>query len=113
MKAIIKQTKWILLQLVLLFCVTYGGAQVKQQRFTQVKKRPAQTKVKNTPRISNQYKEFSVLLAQASVTFTFPKASLHWVTLSAAKAPEARAKKERATIVFFISFSWILWARGS
>lgn len=73
MKAIVKQTKWILLQLVLLFCVTYGGAQVKPHRHTHIKKKATQVQVKNTNRISDQYKEFSVLLAQASVSFTFPK----------------------------------------
>jgi hypothetical protein len=76
MKAIIKQTKQILLQLVLLFCVTNGGAQIRQPHaLTQVKKKPVSAiKAKrNTAPVSVQFKEFSQLLAQASITFMFPK----------------------------------------
>jgi hypothetical protein len=76
MKAIVKQTKQILVQLVLLFCVTSAGAQVKHpQALTQVKKKPVsvgQVKKKAVP-VSAQFKEFSLLLAQASIAFTFPK----------------------------------------
>jgi hypothetical protein len=76
MKAIVKQTKQILLQLVLLFCVTNGGAQIRHPHASaQVKKKPAsavQAKKKTAP-ASIQFKEFSQLLAQASITFMFPK----------------------------------------
>jgi hypothetical protein len=74
MKAILKQTKRILLQLVLLFCVTAGGAQVKQSHgVTPVKKKPVHALAKNATPPSVQFKEFSQLLAQASATFAFPK----------------------------------------
>ena len=76
MKAIVKQTKQILLQLVLLFCVTNGGAQIRNPHaLTPVKKTPvAAIKVKkNITPVSAQYKEFSKLLAQASIAFTFSK----------------------------------------
>ncbi|MGF7042924.1 hypothetical protein M2273_006200 [Mucilaginibacter lappiensis] len=75
MKAIVKQTKQILLQLVLLFFVTNsGGAQVKRQQLPgSGKRKPVPVRIKNTPPVSVQLKEFSQLLAQASITFTFPK----------------------------------------
>ncbi|WP_183567884.1 hypothetical protein [Mucilaginibacter sp. SP1R1] len=73
MKAIVKHIKQILLQLALVFCVTNGGAQVKRpQMLAQVKKKNLTAHSKNTVQGSTQYKEFSQLLAQASVTFTFP-----------------------------------------
>ncbi|MDR6940250.1 hypothetical protein [Mucilaginibacter pocheonensis] len=72
MKAIVKQTKRTLLLLVLLFVVISGGAQVKYPHLlTRVKKKPVPARAKAP--ISAQYKEFLQLLAQASVSFTFPK----------------------------------------
>ncbi|MDN5289192.1 MAG: hypothetical protein JWR38_5466 [Mucilaginibacter sp.] len=76
MKAIVKQTKQILLQLVLLFCVTNGSAQIRPPHAsTQVKKKPTSSvqAKRNAAPVSAQFKEFSQLLAQASITFMFPK----------------------------------------
>jgi hypothetical protein len=74
MKAIVKQTKQILLQLVLLFCVTNSGAQVKRPQLpAPAKRKPMTVRIKNTAPVSVQFKEFSQLLAQASITFTFPR----------------------------------------
>jgi len=72
MKAIVKLTKQLLLQLVLLFCVAAVEAQVTESHSSKPVKRKLvaqQTKVEG----SAQFREFSQLLNQASVVFTFPK----------------------------------------
>lgn len=72
MKAIVKQTKRILSVLVLLFFITNGGAQEKYPRLLAKNKKKTVSVRAKVP-VSAQYKEFTQLLAQASVNFTFPR----------------------------------------
>ena len=75
MKTVVRQNKHILLQLALLFFVANGWAQVSHPNAkTKVKKKPVPTTlVKPAVQGSEQFKEFLQLLAQANVSFTFPK----------------------------------------
>jgi len=71
-KTIVKQFKRLLLQVMLLLCLTDVTAQVKKSRHLAKLKRksaPALKQVNGT----RQFNEFLKLLAQANVSFTFPK----------------------------------------
>ncbi len=57
----------------LLLCVTGVVAQVKHPHYIARVKKPAPVKVAKPVQGSEQFKAFSQLLAQAHVTFTFPK----------------------------------------
>ena len=58
----------------LLLCLTNAIAQVKQPpRSARLKRKPVPAQTFNPVKGSKQFNEFSRLLAQANVTFTFPK----------------------------------------
>ncbi|MEN0054656.1 MAG: hypothetical protein AAGC65_13365 [Mucilaginibacter sp.] len=75
MKAIVKPAKQLLLQFVLLLLVTAGVAQVTQPHLTVRKPVKRKQPMAQPAKIqgSAQFREFSQLLNQASVVFTFPK----------------------------------------
>jgi len=74
MKTIVKQFKRILLQAILLLCITCVFAQVKQSQYLAVnKKKTTLVKAVKPVKGSAQLQEFSKILATANVTFTFPK----------------------------------------
>jgi hypothetical protein len=74
MKTIVKQLKHILLQAILLLCVTGVFAQVKRPLYlASNRKKPLPAATIKPVKGSAQFQEFSKILANANVTFTFPK----------------------------------------
>lgn len=73
MKAIVKLTRQLFIQFVLLFFVTAGEAQVTESHSLKPAKRKTLVAEQAKVQGSAQFREFSVLLNQASVAFTFPK----------------------------------------
>jgi len=74
MKTIVKQFKYILIQAILLLCVICAFAQVKHPQYLAGSKKKTATATPVKPvKGSAQFREFSKILANANVTFTFPK----------------------------------------
>jgi len=74
MKTIVKQFKLIILQAVLSLCATCVFAQVTHHQYLAVnKKKTVRIKAVKPVKGSAQFQEFSKILANADVTFTFPK----------------------------------------
>jgi len=74
MKTIVEQLKRILLQAILLLCITGVFAQVKRPLYLAAnRKKPSPVAKVKPVKGSPQFQEFSKILANANVTFTFPK----------------------------------------
>ncbi|SEP20614.1 hypothetical protein SAMN05428947_108159 [Mucilaginibacter sp. OK283] len=74
MKTIVKQLKCILLQAILLLCITDVFAQAKRPLYLAAHRKKSLPAVTVKPvKGSTEFREFSKILANANVTFTFPK----------------------------------------